>query len=82
MFMSLANVSEKLTMLELKLRDKQNCSKASKFLFILPIFRCKMESNCLKNGLKFFLEFFRCKISCLCCKDKHHGSIHFKAFLS
>ena len=42
---------------ELKLRDKQNCLKASEFLFILPIFRCKMKSNCLKNGLKFFWNF-------------------------
>ena len=49
--MSLTHLSEKQTMLKLKVRDKENYLKASKFLFILQIFRCKMESDCFENEL-------------------------------
>ena len=49
--MSIVHLSEKQIMLKLKVRDKRNYLKASKFLFILQIFRSRMESDCFENEL-------------------------------
>lgn len=54
MFMSLAHIAEKQKMLKLKLRDQSNGVKASTFLFISRICRCKIECDRLENGLDFF----------------------------